>query len=685
MVNRVGEPESSNQQKTREESLEELLGFGATIRLKAQSLKQDIVNKAIQLYRELDYLSTTQLAVILVVFSLFLIFPIGYVMISAFIGPVLIYNPATGLIDVVDSWSLFWFQVLLGDQYYLPLFFVQSASANPVHIHPLGFYFRVRGLLYELIEVGSGEYALLIQGVDMGVIMNSIYSALLTTAFSTLIGVTLAFIMARYDFRGKTILRTLLLIPLLAIPFVGAIGIQRMLALDGTINNLFWRYLGVWPYRILIDGLAAVILIQTLHFFSLTYLSSYSAFQNIDPTLEESAENMGAKGFTLFRKVTLPLALPGIEAGAILVFIMSIEDLGTLLVYQGSSQVRKTLTYAIFTHIFAPDGTVEGIATAMGVMLLLVAIVGFIFIRRYMSLRNYAMLSKGGTWNPRLSQAKWFHYLLFYGFIIALLSVALLPHIGVFLLAHAVPGTWGTFTLIPQLWLGNWLIVFTDPQIFGAIVNSLVYSLVACVVIALIGVSAAYIVARKNIPGKDALDLLVTIPIALPGIVIAIGFLVFFSRNPILSPILSPVLPGAAAVLITMSYTVRKMPFTVRSAFAGLQQTHVELEEAAYNLGAGRLRTFAKIVLPLIGVSILAGVMMSFVYCMSEVSTSIVLGDIDQSAAPITWKMNQLLYGLAMGPSLASVLGLILMILQTIVLATTNTILKKRTSAMIGL
>jgi ABC-type Fe3+ transport system permease subunit len=681
----VSEDESPNHQNTHEKALEDVLGFGPTIRLKAQTLKSDILGKALQLYRELDYLSSTQLAAILVVFSLFLIFPIGYVMLSAFIGPVLIYNPGTGLIEVIDSWSLFWFQILLGDQYYLPLYFVQAQSNNPVHIHPLGFYLRVRGPVFELVGVGSNEYALLVQGVDMGVIMNSLYSALLTTLFSTLIGVTLAFIMARYDFRGKTVLRTLLLIPLLAIPFVGAIGIQRMLALDGTINNLFWRYLGIWPYRILIDGLAAVILIQTLHFFSLTYLSSYSAFQNIDPTLEESAENMGAKGFTLFRKVTLPLALPGIEAGAILVFIMSIEDLGTLLVYQGSTQVRKTLTYAIFSHIFAPDGTVEGIATAMGVILLLIAIVGFFFIRRYMSLRNYAMLSKGGTWNPRLTVSKWFHYILFYGFIIGLLSVALLPHVGVFLLAFAVPGTWGTFTLIPQLWIGNWLIVFTDPGIFGAIVNSLVYSFIACFLIAVIGVSAAYIVARKNIPGKDALDLLVTIPIALPGIVIAIGFLMFFSRNPVLSPILSPAIPGAAAILITMSYTVRKMPFTVRSAFAGLQQTHVELEEAAFNLGSGRLRTFAKIVLPLIGVSILAGVMMSFVYCMSEVSTSIVLGDIDQSAAPITWKMSQLLYGLAMGPSLASVLGLILMLLQTVVMATTNTILKKRTSALVGL
>ena len=519
----------------------------------------------------------------------------------------------------------------------------------------------------------------------MGIIVNSLYSALLTTLFSTLIGVALAFIMARYDFRGKAILRTLLLVPLLAIPFIGAIGIQRFLSVDGSFNILFHEILGIWPTRIVLDGLMAVVFVQTLHFFSLTYLSSYSAFQNIDPTLEESAENLGAKGFTLFRKVTLPLALPGIEAGAILTFILSIEDLGTLVVYSGSSQVRKTLTFAIFSNIFAPNGTVEGVAVAMGVILLIIAAVGFFVIRKYMSLRHYAMLSKGGTWNPRLSPSKWYHYLIFYGFIITLLIVAFIPHAGIILLAFAAPGSWGRTVLPTQFTLQNFLFVFVDPDIFGSIVNSLVYSGVAAMVIVLIGTSAAYLVARKNIPGKGWIDLLVTIPIALPGIVIAIGYLQFFSKTPIISAFLSPLIAGAPAILLTMSYTVRKMPFTVRSTFAGLQQTHVELEEAASNLGASRLRVFGSIVLPLIGVSILAGVMMSFVYSMSEVSTSLVLGDINASYGPMTWKMYIVFSALAQGPSLAAVMGIFLMVLQIIVMASTNIILKKRTSALVGL
>jgi len=618
------------------------------------------------LRRELDPFSSIQLTTVLAVFALFLILPIATVMTSA-----LLYQGVP---------SLFWINHILNNKYYFPLTIVYTPDFSPLHVHPVGFLFEVKEQPLYL----TGE-TLLIQGVDVGVIMNSLYVGLLTTAFSTLLGVALAFIMARYSFRGKTVLRTLLLIPLLSTPFVGAIGIQRLTSPMGSINILFYDILHIWPYRIVIDGLAAVIFIQTLHFFSLTYLSSYSAFLNIDPTLEESAENLGARGFTLFRKVTLPLALPGIEAGAILTFIMSIEDLGTPIVYEGSSQVRKTLAFAIFDNIFAPAGQVYEVATALGIIMLIIAIIGFFFIRRYMSLRSYAMLSKGGTWNPRLSPAKWYHYLIFYGFMIGLLSVALLPHIGVFLLAFAAPGSWGNTVIPTQFTMANFATVFIDPDIFNSIRNSLVYCTIAAIIIVVVGTSAAYLVARKNIPGKDWLDLLVTIPIALPGIVIAIGYLIFFSYAPVINSYLSPVIRGAPAILLTMSYTVRKMPFTVRSAFAGLQQTHVELEEAAFNLGAGRLRTFARIVLPLIGVSILAGAMMSFVYSMSEVSTSLVLGDISSTYAPITWKMKELLYGLAMGPSLAAVMGVFLMVLQIIVLATVNTVLKRRTAAMIGL
>ncbi len=644
----------------------------------------------------MDWFSNIQLIAVLVLFSLFLLAPIATVMLSAFtfegtlsvywiseVFATYIHWPMTQLFpglapiaEAVDGLR----NPLTAVESWATLEAIMGTNVVPLHYRQIGWLFEVQGQFIDWSERASAFY---ITGVDAGSIVNSLYAAFLTTIFATSIGVVLAFIMARYEFRGKTFLRIALLIPLLAIPFVGAVGLLRMISLDGTVNYFLYSFFG---FKIVIDGLAAVILVQTLHFFSLTYLSAYGAFQNIDPTLEESAENMGAKGFTLFRKVTLPLALPGIEAGAILTFILAIEDLGTLIVYEGSTQVKHTLTYQIFDNIWAPTGTVEGIATALGVLLLFIAMISFFFIRRYMSLRHYAMMSKGGTWNPRFTKAKWFHYLIFYGFIIAILAFALLPHLGVFLLAFAAPGSWGTGNPIPtEFWFGNFVRMFVDPEFFGSIVNSLVYSTVAIIIIIVVGTGAAYIVARKNIPGKEGLDLLVTMPIALPGIVIAIGYLIFFSNAPFLNLFLSPVLFFAPIFLITFSYTVRKFPFTVRSTYAGLQQTHVELEEAAQNLGASRVRVFFGIVLPIIGASILAGAMMSFVYCMSEVSTSIILGDINSTWGPITWKMQSALGALAMGQSMAAAMGVLLMTIQIIVMTIVNVVLKRRSEALIGI
>jgi ABC-type Fe3+ transport system permease subunit len=193
-------------------------------------------------------------------------------------------------------------------------------------------------------------------------------------------------------------------------------------------------------------------------------------------------------------------------------------------------------------------------------------------------------------------------------------------------------------------------------------------------------VSAAYIISRRDIPGRTALDLLVTSPIALPGIVIATGYFTLFYNTPIF-PI------GAPAFLITMSFLVRKFPFTVRAAYAGLQQTPVALEEASLNVGASRNKTFASIIMPLIGVSVLAGSLLSFVYCVSEVSTSLLLGSANYYEAPLTYWIRDVNAGLPpiFGAGPAAALGVLMMVMQMLVIAATNAILKTRASAMTGI
>lgn len=146
-----------------------------------------------------------------------------------------------------------------------------------------------------------------------------------------------------------------------------------------------------------------------------------------------------------------------------------------------------------------------------------------------------------------------------------------------------------------------------------------------------------------------------------------------------LSPLITPV------PLLIMSYTVRRFTFTVRAAYSGLIQTHKELEEVSLNLGATPPQTFLKIVIPLIGISVLAGGLMSFVYAMAEVSTSLILGGVNANYAPITWEIQNVLFSLEGGPFVAAALGMLLMIFQAIAIALVNTILRQRASVIAGL
>ncbi len=608
-------------------------------------------NPLAKLRRELDSLSAIQLVVVVVVFAVFMVMPLLVVTYSAFFFE--------------GSLSAHWFTQIFQDPFYLPISAGFTSGFPFVKVE-----YRYTGQLIQQVAD-----TLFISGPDFGVIPNSLLVAILTTLLSTIVGTTLALVMARYKFPGKDIFRLLILIPLLSTPFIGAIGILRMISSGGSLNLLLYETLHILPFRVVVDGLAAVIIVQALHFYALVYLTAYSAFVNIDPTLEEQAENMGATGVKLLRTVTLPLALPGIEAGAILTFILSIEDLGTPIVFQ-QSLARKTIVYQIYTRIFAPTGEINPIAPALSVILLSIALLGFLVIRKYVSLKSYAMLSKGGTWQPRARATGTVQTILVYAFLLGLLFFALLPHVGVFLLSFAQ--IWGN-TILPSVYtLENYGILIGKAAVEQSIGNSLIYSGIATILIISLATGAAYIISRKSIPGREALDSLVTLPIAVPGIVIALGYFTLFLKTPI-SPIINPV------PLLIVSYMIRKFPFTVRAAFAGLQQTHVALEEASLNLGAGRYTTFRRIVIPLIAVNVLAGGMLSFVYSMSEVSTSLILGGVNPRYAPVTWKIVDVLFQVGAGPFQAAVLGVFLMVAQIVVIIIATAVLKQRTASLAGI
>ncbi len=609
---------------------------------------------------EMDAFSWSQLIIVLASFTAFLIVPLGLVVVRSF------YSSSGGF-------SFYWLQTILTDPFYFPL------RLKLLNRFPFISLEGIRGSLYEVVKyqtAGGEETIVLLTGWDMGVIPNSLVVATFTTLFSTVLGFTLAFIFAKYRFPGSEVLRIVSLIPLLSTPFVGAIGLKKMIVADGVLNVLFYDMLHLLPFKIEITGLPAVILVQTLLFYPIVMLNSYTALISVDPTLEEQAINMGASGFRLFRTVTLPLATPGVEAGALLVFILSLEDLGTPIVFKGTT-AEKVLTFQIFNRIFTPAGLISQEATTLAMILLVISGLVFVGVRRYVSLKKYAMLSKGGTWRPKRRKLSPVVTLLVYIFILGVLFFATLPHIGVTLLAFAKQ--WGPTLLPSSFTLDNFIAVLSDEEASRCIMNSLVYSSIATLFMVVLGVSAAYLVSRKkSLPGIGALDLLVTIPIAVPGIAVATGLFLTYLGTP-----LSPTISGAP--LLIASYTVRKIPFTVRAVFSGLEQTDKTLDEVAWTVGASRTRTFFSIVMPMILLNVLAGGMLSFIYSMSEVSTGIVVGDANHRDAPMTWKMYDMLFhGLAGGTFQPAALGFLLMTLQFIFIVGANLLLRKRATALIG-
>ncbi len=610
---------------------------------------------------EMDAFSWSQLLIVLGSFTAFLIVPLGLIVVRSF------YSSSTGF-------SLYWLQSILTDPFYFPL------RLKLVGQFPFITLEGIRGSLYEVVryQTPTGpETIVILTGWDMGVIPNSLVVATFTTLLSTLLGFTLAFIFAKYKFPGSELLRVVSLIPLLSTPFVGAIGLKKMIVADGVLNVLFHDILHLLPFKIEVTGLPAVIMVQTLLFYPIVMLNAYTALISVDPTLEEQAINMGASGFKLFRTITLPLATPGVEAGALLVFILSLEDLGTPIVFKGTT-AEKVLTFQIFNRIFTPAGLISQEATTLAMILLVISGLVFVGVRRYVSLRKYAMLGKGGAWRPRRRRLSPLTTILVYAFILGVLFFATLPHIGVTLLAFAKQ--WGPTLLPSSFTLDNFRAVLSDEEASRCIMNSLVYSSIATLLMVVLGVSAAYLVSRKkSLPGIEALDLLVTIPIAVPGIAVATGLFLTYLGTP-----LSPTISGAP--LLIAAYTVRKIPFTVRSVYSGLEQTDKALDEVAWTVGASRTRTFFSIVMPMILLNVLAGGMLSFIYSMSEVSTGIVVGDANHRDAPMTWKMYDMLFhGLAGGTFQPAALGFLLMTLQFAFIVGANLLLRKRATALIGI
>jgi iron(III) transport system permease protein len=509
-------------------------------------------------------------------------------------------------------------------------------------------------------------------------LINSFWIGLGTTLLASVIALPLAWLANRFDFPFKSALSALLLVPMILPPFVGAIGFQQIFGQYGVLNTVFH----LAPVDWLANGrYYGVIVLQALSLYPVMYLNVAASLANVDHAMQEAAENMGGSGFTIFRRITLPLIMPGIFAGGAIIFIWAFTELGTPLIMNytrcASVQVFDALK-EIGSNPF-PYALVFIMLTAS---ILLYALSKFVFGRE-----SFAMTGKAATTFAEIEVKGWQGFILVLPFLTVVL-LALLPHFGVILTSFAQPGSWYRTVIPAAFTLANYREALGHSMTVSSIGNSLTYSLLAVIFNVVFGLAIAFVVVRSSLKLRGLLDGLAMLPLAVPGLVMAFGYLTISAYLSNLDAVKnSPLLLGIFDVrtnptlFLVIAYSIRRLPYMVRSAVSGLQQTSVTLEEAAASLGASPFKTVQRVTIPLITANLIAGALLAFAFSMLEVSDGLMLAQ-REDYYPITKTIYELFQLIGTGQYVASALGVWAMLFLALTLISCSVLLGKKMGAL---
>ena len=439
---------------------------------------------------------------------------------------------------------------------------------------------------------------------------NTLVLSTLVLLTTTLFGVPLAYILARYRQRGKTIFTALILLPIVLPAYAGVFAFIIFFGRFGTLNLLLMEAGLIKDPINFIYGLHGLVFVQSLHMLPFIVLSLAAGFTTIDPCFEEAAEMEGASGFWRFLTVTLPLCTPTYMAGAVIVFLWPFTDWLTPLIL-GQVDFLPSVAYINIAYHFT-DMYRKYMGIVAVVVSSIVCITLFLLARWWVEKKKYTGLSKGTTSEGRVIEPGLLMTVLSYlymGFIAAL--VLIIPTV---LGLAAFSRRW-VLEPFPTYWtLENFRVILLESPLL--IKNSFVFSGIALLFGIAFGLPAAYLIVRTRVPGRNALDFVITLMLAFPGMAVGVSYLLAFWKE----------IPLATYwIIMPLALFARRLPYFLRMAHSSYLQLDVSLEEASEVSGAGKLRTFFYISLPLLVKGVLVGVVMFFIMAFQEISTAIFL------------------------------------------------------------
>ncbi len=487
----------------------------------------------------------------------------------------------------------------------------------PLAIASLGLLFLGVFLLYPLFNVfgasmldSEGQSVTFANYTRMlgrpfyrAAIVNTLGIGAAATVITTVLAVPLAFALARLPIPGKAAILALAAMPLVLPSFVSAYAIVLLLGNSGIVTKAL-QAIGLDIGSIY--GAGGIVLVYTLTLYPYVLLPTVAAFKAVDVSMEEAAQGLGSSPGRTVRTVILPIVLPAILAGALLVFIETLENFGVPFVLAEDLPIFAVEAFKLFIGETAPNPASAGV---LATLLILTTVLVLLVQRRFLSSRRFATNTRQAPPILRIGIGFRIAATLYCWTIVLLALVPFFAIVVLSFLEFRGPVLHGNFSL------ANFATLFDRD--LRPLVNTLVFASAAALCVTLIGVPIGYVVTRWRAGVATVLDVVATLPFAVAGTVLAIGFVVSFNSGPV-------ILTGGPLILV-LAYTVRKVPFAVRSASAIVHQIDVSLEEASISLGRSPLHTFLRIVVPLMLGGILSGVVLTWVTVASELSATVVL------------------------------------------------------------